>query len=169
MAVEGNRGGIDEADLAERTAGEAREGLAGKPGLLGSGRQMRPVEEGTTKGRCVGCVAQREQDRTIGGGEIQKRRNQIKGINQAEVCPPKLSIMRIIICKITSFVIYKTGWRLKFGVLFLWYRVSLRESARVYHKFSTRFKNMYRTFVLTFPRNCMGGLDIKALPLSTST
>ena len=60
LAVEGNRGGIDEADLAERTAGEAREGLAGKQGLLGSGRQMRPAKEGTTKGRCVGCVAQRE-------------------------------------------------------------------------------------------------------------
>ena len=80
---------------------------------------------------------------------------------------PKLSIMRIITCKITSFVIYKTGWRLKFGVPFLWYLVSLRESARVYHKFSTRFKNMHRTFVPTFPRNCMGGLDIKALPLNT--
>ena len=66
--MRGNRGGIDKAELAEGTAGEAREGLAGKLGLAEGNRQMRPVEEGTTKGRCVGCSTKR----TIGRVKIHK-------------------------------------------------------------------------------------------------
>ena len=69
LADEGNRGGIDKADLAERTVGEAREGLAGKLGLVDGIRQMRPVKEGTTKGRCVASCSTK---RTIGWCKIYK-------------------------------------------------------------------------------------------------
>ena len=85
--MRGNRGGIDKAELADRTAGEAREGLAGKLGLVDGIRQMRPNEEGTTKGRCVGCSTKR----TIGRVKIHKLEIKPKAL----ICLKKIMLIAV--------------------------------------------------------------------------